>query len=378
MPININRFMNPIKRKRSNIENCNNFLDKLEHKGEEILALSKEVNDLLSEYSFTFGISKANCLEDLENQLEKEFSEIARLKEINELKLLAELDEKLRAAYISYVNNCDELYIKISDFIQKLKFDSKYLYSIGWAEKWTDLWVYDIEKDKRENKVISTPEPLSNGTCIVQLPNSELFCYGNSFFSGISCIIDLETFTVKKLLPYGSPSWCCGAVYYKNCVYFFGGWDKQNYMLFAEKFDLAGNRWLKSPKLPEASSGCSCVLFQECIYICGFFHSKVYKYDLEIESYSNINFPVLCSKMSKLLFSGNSRLYLIQEPGILFESDYGSEYAWSKIGAFNLKWNYSAFRKKVNQSVFISFISYNCMSCFKFDLVRKSLEKLAR
>ncbi|CAG9310789.1 unnamed protein product [Blepharisma stoltei] len=360
--------MNPIKRNRSNIENCRNFFEKLNQKAKGLLELSKEVDNLLYEYSQTLEIPEASCLHKIEFRLKKEFSEIADIKEANELRLLAELSHEVKVSYADCTIIWNELYIKVNDFIHQLEFDSEYLYFIERGEKWTELWIYDTEESIKTTRLIDTPESLSNKTCVVQLPNSELFCFGNGPSSGFCCIIDLVTCRVKKHLPYGRRSECLGGVYYKGFVYIFGGWEA--------KFDLIESRWLKSERHLEASPGCSCVVFKEAILICGPFHNKVYKYDLAIESYSALNSPNLRLIASKLLFRGNSRIYLFQEPGTVLESDYENEYTWSTIRTAYIQYYERASWKKVGNSVFISLLINQSMLLFRFDLLSKNFEKL--
>ncbi|CAG9323664.1 unnamed protein product [Blepharisma stoltei] len=69
---------------------------------------------------------------------------------------------------------------------------------------------------------------MGHQTCIVQLPNSQLFCFSSySSNSGCAYIFDLKIGDLQRTLPYTTPHTHSGGIYYNNAVYVFGG--KINY-----------------------------------------------------------------------------------------------------------------------------------------------------
>ncbi|CAG9317524.1 unnamed protein product [Blepharisma stoltei] len=57
----------------------------------------------------------------------------------------------------------------------------------------TYLVIYSTESEiEKELKTLQTPEPLDLRTCITQLPNGKLFCFGNYKDSGIAVQIDVN------------------------------------------------------------------------------------------------------------------------------------------------------------------------------------------
>mmetsp|Transcript_6737 Transcript_6737/g.6628 ORF Transcript_6737/g.6628 Transcript_6737/m.6628 type:complete len:200 (+) Transcript_6737:739-1338(+) len=113
------------------------------------------------------------------------------------------------------------------------------VYSLIIKDFRSNLVIYDTERERKEVKILNTHELLNNDTCIAQLPNGKLFCYGNSDHSGVTLTIDGNG-SVQDL-PSGIPCSNSSAIYFNQNVYCFGGWRDDNLDL-SSKFDLDANQ----------------------------------------------------------------------------------------------------------------------------------------
>ncbi|CAG9336093.1 unnamed protein product [Blepharisma stoltei] len=85
-------------------------------------------------------------------------------------------DLSLSQAYYEYVN----IYHHITS-----------LYLIDQDPGCTILTIYDTENEREDTKALKFSEKLDDGTCIAQLPNAKLFCFGGGHpITGNSYIID--------------------------------------------------------------------------------------------------------------------------------------------------------------------------------------------
>ncbi|CAG9321771.1 unnamed protein product [Blepharisma stoltei] len=257
----------------------------------------------------------------------------------------------------------------------------KYIYLVNRNDFLTYLWIYDIETKIREEIIMDTHEALTDATCIILLPNDELFCYGTyDDFSGIACIIDVKNYSLKRLLPYGKSCCASGGLYHNNSVYIFGGNIEDNWceQTLAERFDLEKNMWFKLTPLPTASKNCSCVLFKHIILIAGFNYNKLYAYNIEIDSYSTIYNIDLNSETSKILCYGNLKFYAIEQGRSISECKDGDWNFWTTVGQWdidcNILQNNWVFK---DNHIFIGTIYnsfYNRIGYFNFDLSTKSIQ----
>mmetsp|Transcript_16169 Transcript_16169/g.16087 ORF Transcript_16169/g.16087 Transcript_16169/m.16087 type:complete len:262 (+) Transcript_16169:236-1021(+) len=73
------------------------------------------------------------------------------------------------------------------------------LYLTQSGPKLTSLFVYDTETEREENRLLKLPKLLDAGTCITQIPNGELFCFGKANpVSGTALIIN-EDYDIRML-----------------------------------------------------------------------------------------------------------------------------------------------------------------------------------
>ncbi|CAG9334786.1 unnamed protein product [Blepharisma stoltei] len=257
--------------------------------------------------------------------------------------------------------------------------DSLYLID-RWNNR-TNLLVYNTVSDSKQTKILKTPEPLDCNTCIAQLPNGKLFCYGKNFpISGITLIID-ENGGVQKL-PSGVSCYWSSAIYFNNNVYCFGGIGRHmNALALSRRFDLDRNRWVELASMPQADCSCSSVIFNGNILISGSCYRSLLLYSIDIDSFSTIpsNFK---ANTLKILICAERRLYLIECDfyGKLYESDIGSYTFWRIIGrsasffpfSFQVYWLYNAGQ------IYIGSIKSNMIAFFKFNLDEQNIVELER
>ncbi|CAG9327237.1 unnamed protein product [Blepharisma stoltei] len=254
------------------------------------------------------------------------------------------------------------------------EFELKRLYGIRSTKEGFSLCIYEIDAHRIRYVECMTQIMLSPSTSLTQLPNSELFCFGSFPLSGATCIIDLKNFKVKRKLPDGISCHNSKGIYYKNSVYLFGGSNRWGTLNLAQKFDLVENRWSCLPLLPIASHRCSLVVYKEFILICGNNHTCIYKYDLEIESYSevpNISFP---KYSNRILFTVNLRVYAVVNKVGIFESGELDENNWTLTSDnyFEAADTYIDFQESIYFGWFLGYKSIY----YKFSLQEKRIEQL--
>ncbi|CAG9318187.1 unnamed protein product [Blepharisma stoltei] len=238
----------------------------------------------------------------------------------------------------------------------------------------TKLIIYDTETRQQEIKLIETPEPLNMFTCIVELPDSKIFCFGSNPGSGVCYIIDkLQNI---QLMPPGTPSRNSGAVYFDNSVYIFGGAYHQTNLNLAEKFDLIEQRWIKLQQLPTATYNCSCAEMKNNFYISGFHHSIIYRFDPIRNTYTELSLKVK-SFTQKLLFSENSKkVYVVEAGGSIYSNEIENEDSWHLLSNSILCYYDQVFLAYGDRSVNIG-LNYwkDCYNChyFKFCFDSKTL-----
>ncbi|CAG9323914.1 unnamed protein product [Blepharisma stoltei] len=363
--------MEPIKRsaqKRSKI-----LTQELNKKILELSSLEKYLQEQQKKYLS----GELSNYELTRISLEKEFENISLI-EISpeERKFLSEISSEFMTAYSKYIDAWNSIKTSLKIFAEQLNFESKFMYSTCGAPSKTGVMVYDIKNSRLSQAEIKVPESFDKA-CLVQLPNWELFSFGCwEFSSAKAYIFDLKTLSIKRRLPNGpNASWCVG-VYYQNCIFIFGGMFELQILDIAYKFDLATNHWIRLTPIPVPSFGCSCLVFQENILICGFFFKKLYKFDRKIESYSELPFVSVTECRLKLLATFNLRVYLIEIDGKVMESEIGNEYNWNKIGDIKLGEEYGFIHaKQCDSCLYGVLFGIDTVSCFKFDLKKKKMEE---
>ncbi|CAG9314951.1 unnamed protein product [Blepharisma stoltei] len=343
------------------------FFDEISQQKIKIQDLYCRLEKLTKEYesvSYLYAKSEeTKCLCDLSGEIAKTFNEYSD----RYTGVVAKYEEMMKRSHIFY-----EM-VKMKEYEYNIYAD-KYIYLTEREKTKTKLIIFDSELQKRDFVYIDTPEPLCCFTSITQLPNYELFCFGNwNPLSGITCIIDSK-YNVR-VLPSGTPCNKAGSVYYQNNVYVFGGSDNKKDLALAEAYDLVENKWIKLNPLPAPSRRCSCIVYKQNIIITGFNYSKLYSYSIIQNSYTEISSLLVRSGGNKILVSGIFRLFLIESSGAIYESEVGDENNWKKVAISNLSNNpeqiYRAYREG---SIYVGFL--NTDGFYKFGLDDKKFEKI--
>ncbi|CAG9323906.1 unnamed protein product [Blepharisma stoltei] len=237
---------------------------------------------------------------------------------------------------------------------------------------WANLSIYDSKCEREELKVLETKE-LDLGTCIAQLPNCKLFCFGSYYDSRITLIID-ENYELQKL-PSGEACHCSSAIYFNKNVYCFGGEDENSFLNLSSKFDLDQNRWFKLAPMPEADCACNSVLFNRNILISGWKNKNIWQYSTSIDSFSKISYDFAEWKR-KILINGE-RLYLVECQGMIYESE--DEYSWKQIANFipnpNPDQAYCLYNKG---EIYIGIGTFYYNLYYRFSLDKKVITELQR
>ncbi|CAG9322363.1 unnamed protein product [Blepharisma stoltei] len=193
----------------------------------------------------------------------------------------------------------------------------------------TNLIIYNTETETEEVKIFQTPESLDVGTCITQLPNGKLFCFGNYYrHSGITVLIDVNG--GFEVLPSGTPCGYSSCIYFNSSVYCFGG-ENGIVLNLSSRFDLDQNRWIQLPPMPKADYQCNSIIFNGNILISGYENRNLLLYSIEIDSFSTI--PLELARERRKILINAERLYLIECClGSIYESEVGIYSNWRRIG----------------------------------------------
>ncbi|CAG9317527.1 unnamed protein product [Blepharisma stoltei] len=90
------------------------------------------------------------------------------------------------------------------------------IYNLGRENARTNLIIYNTETETWISKIFETPQTLEFYTCLTQLPNGKLFCFGSCWQTGITVLID--TNGGVEVLPSGTPCQNSSCIYFNNSV----------------------------------------------------------------------------------------------------------------------------------------------------------------
>ncbi|CAG9325833.1 unnamed protein product [Blepharisma stoltei] len=358
------------KRINKNFRELNSIaiISKINEKLKDISNYELKVEDLAKNYLLDFNETLRSI--DKQRQLKSDFERDSKIfssldiqqSDDKSLRNLMKFSEGIRFIYAKYTEKCNNISSKLELIISQCVDDIKYIYGIlDDNEHQALLCIYDTENQRLNKIPIFTMEPLSSCILIIQLPNSELFCYGNShhydsfvsedqsYESGFSCILDLKTYSLKKVLPEGRECMRAGGIFYNQFVFVFGALNNGIALKLAEKFDLVENKWIELPPLPVEMYQTSCVIYDGEIWICGL-SARLIKYDIEKSTYSTTLLPME-KENAKIIFIASSHIYIIEQSGIF---QWTSN--WSQVLRFNIDLKGNIF---TIASEFLLFISKN-------------------
>ncbi|CAG9330134.1 unnamed protein product [Blepharisma stoltei] len=248
------------------------------------------------------------------------------------------------------------------------------LYNLREDNRRTDLIIYNTETETQEVKTLQSPKPLDSSTCITQLPNGKLFCFGNFIHSGITVLIDANG-GVEVLLS-GTPCAWSSCIYFNKSVYCFGGYSNRSLCTLSSRFDLDQNRWIKLTPMPKADAQCNSIIFNGNILISGLRNKNLLLYSIDIDSFSTIPYEFAKGKRKILINAG--RLYLIEcEEGVIYESEIGSYTNW-RPAEWRSTINFYTSQVYCSYNEGFIYIGMEGSDYFKFDLNEKSLIALKK
>ena len=267
----------------------------------------------------SLSIRTLTCTSDIMNLTEK----MCKLT-LNSLDSLKQLCTKL---YIKYLENPSAEYSdifdmldldysdKISDFseiLSKIKEFYRSEFGCSTRIRWfsdNNLKEFDFLINKIED-VPKTIEGISLGGHIIEIGYDKELYYGGikeNKAIGMLSVYSKKTSTFK-FLKAGRPRAYGSSAYYKEKIYFFGGWCVNN-LQDCQIYSM-NNSWSDGSQLPEASNYCSSASYMECgIWITGFNMHKVYLYSPENLSFTP--YLDLPNDTFKYCFVVSNELYII-------------------------------------------------------------------
>ncbi|CAG9317907.1 unnamed protein product [Blepharisma stoltei] len=250
------------------------------------------------------------------------------------------------------------------------------LYNIAsdYKEDKTYLYIYNTEIKTVEVKNLQRKLRLDQCVGITQLPNGKLFYSG----SGITILIGVNGGV--KVLPPGPFSEDPTCIYFNYSVYCFGiysfGKFTKSGLPLSYRFDLDQNRWIKLSPTPKDGSTWNSIIFNGSILISGCQNRNLFLYSIDIDSFSTI--PYEFTEYSRKILINAERLYLIESPGWIYESEIGSYLNWRRIRKSIIKSKFTQVYCVYNKGgIYISTIDRSAREYYYFDLDQKHLIDLA-
>ncbi|CAG9325004.1 unnamed protein product [Blepharisma stoltei] len=269
-------------------------------------------------------------------------------------------NSKLIEAYLEYIS----AYHKITT-----------LHIFGESSEGTNLIAYNTENELENIKLLNTTSPWDCSTCIAQIPNGELFCFGAYYPDLGNALLIKKNYEVREELPFGKYCYGSSAIYFNRHVYCFGGACLGNDLTLSNKFDLDNNRWIELAQMPQADYMCKNVIFNGKIVISGWRNANLLVYSIDIDSFSII--PYDFEENNFKIVVNLERLYLIEcgRNRFIYESEIEDEYTWKKIAKTNINCDIYELNYLYNKGG-IYIIVYPEKRYFKFDLNKKTITEI--
>ncbi|CAG9331561.1 unnamed protein product [Blepharisma stoltei] len=209
---------------------------------------------------------------------------------------------------------------------------------------------------------------------ICKISNSNLICIGGYNPYTSTAFMIYPDNSIKYLANLSQPCGFSSAIYYKNEVYAFGGYNNSGYVMTPEKYNISENIWKPLPKISVGANCCTGFVYKNKIFFAGIQHSKVYIYDIQQNSYSVIPIGLNPSK-GKVLILNRNIFYVIESGSHIYEVGL-NDLNWKAVGSCEPLNNYpvSHFVEFKNCIYFLNEGSY----IYRFDLDSKSVLKLKK
>ncbi|CAG9331091.1 unnamed protein product [Blepharisma stoltei] len=344
------------------LKGLENLKDPLSLLNYQMNTIPNDLNSILKKTENALNVidylknTKAEILSRANNpELEKDFRATCSAYQSNS----SICDPPLMQAYQDYLNAYRQ---KTSLYTLKIDYDDI-----------TNLIIYDTETETKEAKILDTPESLGPSTCITQLSNGKLFCFGNCPASGFAAIIDVDGRV--ELLPSGTPCHDSSYIYFNNSVYCFGGFNDK-YLTLSSRFDLDQNRWIQLAPMPDADSWFNSIIFNGNILISGSSNRKLLLYSIDIDSFSS--FPYEFAELKRKILINAEKLYLIEcgRNGSIYERESEYEMNWRRIANSTINYIPDQVQYSYNKGgIYIGCVSFSFLYIYKFDLNKKLMSE---
>ncbi|CAG9325352.1 unnamed protein product [Blepharisma stoltei] len=167
----------------------------------EIRKNLKELENIKTESEWGLLIQMSIITNDIDNKLEEIESNLyiinILINEITEILRWPnnpKLEMDFGTTYSAYQNNSsanNRLLIQAYQDYHNAYQKKTSLYNIIREHKRPILNIYNTETETKKVKILHTSQPLDQWTCIAQLPNGKLFCFGNGRASGVTVLINM-------------------------------------------------------------------------------------------------------------------------------------------------------------------------------------------
>ncbi|OMJ78079.1 hypothetical protein SteCoe_22189 [Stentor coeruleus] len=163
--------------------------------------------------------------------------------------------------------------------------------------------------------------------CVCQIPGKKLFYYGGHHpCSGDTYLFDLENYKHLKLTK-GKIRGMATATYYGGSVYVFGGYNGENDMRDADKFDMYSGVWESIANLPVATRDTH-VLTCKGYFILVSRHNEILKYNVPMNLYESLSSEIKSSSFSVLFKDKGHYIYLSENN--IYTSSENNIQEWKK------------------------------------------------
>ncbi|CAG9325069.1 unnamed protein product [Blepharisma stoltei] len=207
-----------------------------------------------------------------------------------------------------------------------------------------ELKEYNLANRKLIKTVLNIKETLWNNISVCYLPDGSIFCYGNwlnNVVNGTTFIVDKGKKVVE--LPAGKSNCDLSSVLYNDHVYCLGGVSG-----VSEKFCLKKKTWKSLCPLPGGNYQYSTsFIFCDILLLTSLRSNALWKYDINKNTFKQIQGLELARDFYKRGFAGNIRAYIIETSQKIYESEELNPLNWKIIGSNAVSnsyiWSFGAY-----------------------------------
>ena len=209
------------------------------------------------------------------------------------------------------------------------------------------------------------------GTCssVVEIGLNKELCYGgikDNKTVGAVWLVNKNTGNLRFLKP-GRPRVYAASVYYKENIYFFGGWCG-NILADCQVFSLK-NEWTEGYALPEASNYCNATVYNG-VWVTGYNMRRIYFYHNDSLKYSA--YMELESETCKYCIGVRNQLHVIYRDKVFVLAN--DQWKEEKLKGRLTGYICSPFKIKGNFAYFVEMTDKTTLK--KYNLQTYSIEEL--